>query len=120
MRAGVAGPCFGAPDAQDGAGRHGLARLVGGTGCRAVALDYDGTLAPIVPDPEAAVPVAGAAQALHRAAGVFGTVAIDHRPDPRVAAASGSLPSDLVVLASHGHERWPRGPGRTRRHRHGK
>jgi trehalose 6-phosphate phosphatase len=79
-----------------------------------LALDYDGTLAPIVLDPAAARPQSGARAALAAAAGVFG----------RVALVSGRAASSLVelldltardapavtVIGVHGRESWPPEP----------
>jgi trehalose 6-phosphate phosphatase len=53
-----------------------LALLVEHPERAALFTDYDGTLAPIVDDPQAAVPVAGAGQALGRAARRLGLVAV--------------------------------------------
>ena len=53
------------PDSHHAAGiRSAFAALLAAPGRAVVACDYDGTLAPIVENPELAVPVAGAVEAL--------------------------------------------------------
>ena len=76
-----------------------------------VATDYDGTLAPIVDDPAAAVAAPGAAAALAALAGRVGTVAII---TGRAAAAAVSLGGfaevpGLIVLGHYGAQRWQAG-----------
>jgi len=76
-----------------------------------VALDYDGTLAPIARDPSSAVPAAGAVDALVRLAGLVGRLAIvTGRPAEVVVALAGlhRVPG-LVVLGQYGAERWSAG-----------
>lgn len=64
-----------------------------------VIVDFDGTLAPIVPDPPGATPLYGADAALARLARHVGTVAIvSGRP---VAFLRGALPVDGLVLYGH-------------------
>jgi trehalose 6-phosphate phosphatase len=81
----------------------------------AVLLDFDGTLAEIVPRPELAAPAAGAAEAVAELAGRFGLVAvISGRPADEVAGLLGvdgvrylglygleaaSLPSEVAARA---------------------
>jgi trehalose 6-phosphate phosphatase len=80
-----------------------------------VALDYDGTLAPIVLDPAAAHPQSGAREALRGAAAVFRTVAI---VSGRAVAglielldlAAPDAPA-VTVVGVHGHETWSRTTG---------
>lgn len=74
----------------------------------ALIVDFDGTLAPIVPDPPAAVPLYGAAAALARLARHAGTVAVvSGRP---VRFLRDALPVDGLVLYGHyGVERLDRG-----------
>ena len=57
-------------------GRAGLAALLAAPARALIALDFDGTLAPIVDDPTQARATAAAAAALHQLAGLAGTVAI--------------------------------------------
>ena len=57
-------------------GRACLAAMSADPGHALVATDYDGTLAPIVDDPAAAVPAPGAVAALAMLAGRAGTVAV--------------------------------------------
>jgi trehalose 6-phosphate phosphatase len=82
-----------------------------------VALDYDGTLAPIVDRPEDAVPAPGVLEALARVARTVGTVAlITGRPAREVVALGGfaSAPglSSLRVLGQYGLQRWDARSGR--------
>jgi trehalose 6-phosphate phosphatase len=64
-----------------------------------VIVDFDGTLAPIVPDPPGAAPLYGADAALVRLARHVGTVAVvSGRP---VAFLRGALPVDGLVLYGH-------------------
>jgi len=76
-----------------------------------VATDYDGTLAPIVDDPAAAVPVPGAVAALAVLAGRAGTVAIITGRDARDAVSLGGLAEvpGLIVLGHYGAQRWHNG-----------
>ena len=50
-------------------------RVAGMAGRTALCLDFDGTLAPIVDDPEAAAPLPGTTELLGRLAGRFAAVA---------------------------------------------
>lgn len=76
-----------------------------------VALDYDGTLAPIVERPEDAVPEPGAVDALVELAGHVGTLAvITGRPADVVVALGGlDVVPGLVVLGQYGAQRWEAG-----------
>jgi len=76
-----------------------------------VALDYDGTIAPIVLRPEDAVPAPGAVDAVRRLAGRVGTVAVvTGRPAQQLLDLSGLGAVDgldrLVVCGHYGLERW--------------
>ncbi|MCU1673090.1 MAG: trehalose-phosphatase [Frankiales bacterium] len=90
------------------AGRAGLAALRADPSRALVAVDYDGTLAPIVDDPAEAVPAPGAAAALRslgcRVAVVTGRPAL-------VAVELGGLADvpGLVVMGQYGVERWSGG-----------
>jgi trehalose 6-phosphate phosphatase len=62
-------------------------QLTGQAGRTALCLDFDGTLAPIVDDPEAAVPLPGTPELLGRLAGRFAAVAlVSGRPAAWLAA----------------------------------
>jgi len=93
------------------AGRLGLAALLGDPQHALVALDYDGTLAPIVHRPEEAVPQAGAVAVLTELARRVGRVALlTGRPADVVVALAGlgRVPG-LVVLGQYGVQRWQAG-----------
>jgi trehalose 6-phosphate phosphatase len=93
------------------AGRAGLAALLAAPGRGLVALDYDGTLAPIVPDPAVAHAQPGAATALARLAPLVGTLAvITGRPAPLAVELGGldQVPG-LIVLGQYGRQRWESG-----------
>ena len=76
-----------------------------------VATDYDGTLAPIVDDPAAAVPAPGAVAALAALAARAGTVAVITGRAARDAVALGGLADlpGLIVLGHYGAQRWQGG-----------
>jgi len=99
------------PAARTAAGRAGLAALRDDPARALVALDYDGTLAPIVADPSAAVPAPGAMDELVRLADVVGRIAIvTGRPAEAVVALAGlHRVLGLVVLGQYGAERWSAG-----------
>jgi trehalose 6-phosphate phosphatase len=92
-------------------GRVGLAALLTDPARALVALDFDGTLAPIVEDPTQARATAAAATALRELASVAGTVAIiTGRPAADAAAFAGLTDgSDVLVLGHYGMQRWERG-----------
>jgi trehalose 6-phosphate phosphatase len=73
-----------------------------------VVVDFDGTLAPIVPDPSTARPLPATAAALARLAGGMGKVAVvSGRP---VAFLRATLPVDgLVLVGQYGLERLEEG-----------
>lgn len=75
------------------------------------ATDYDGTLAPIVDDPAAAVPAPGAVAALARLAGRVGTVAVITGRAAADAVSLGGLAEvpGLIVLGHYGAQRWQAG-----------
>lgn len=84
-------------------------------GCLA-AFDYDGTLAPIVPDPTAAIPHRQAVAALTALAGTIGTVAVITGRPARTAVELGGFEQaggldGLVVVGHYGLERWDAGTG---------
>lgn len=105
------------PEPRTPEGRDGLAALLADPSRALVALDFDGTLAPIVPRPEDARPAEGAVTALAELAASVGTVAVvTGRAVETVLALSGlgQAPGleGLVVLGHYGLERWD---GRARR-----
>lgn len=90
------------------AGREGLAALRADPARALVALDYDGTLAPVVERPEDAVPADGAVAALTALAPRVGTLAlVTGRPADVVVELGGlrAVPG-LVVLGQYGVQRW--------------
>jgi trehalose 6-phosphate phosphatase len=93
------------------AGREGLAAIAAGPGRALIASDYDGTLAPIVDDPAAAVPAPGAVAALAALAGRVGTVAVITGRAAADAVALGGLAAvpGLIVLGHYGAQRWQAG-----------
>jgi trehalose 6-phosphate phosphatase len=86
-----------------------------------VALDYDGTLAPIVTRPEDAVPAPGGIDAVRRLTARVGTVAfVTGRPLSELLSLSGldiawnggRAPESLVLRGHYGLERWDSSSGR--------
>jgi trehalose 6-phosphate phosphatase len=76
-----------------------------------IALDFDGTLAPIVNEPSAARPYRGVLPALRRLATGVGTLAIiTGRPAPAAVELGGfaGIP-ELIVIGHYGWERWEDG-----------
>ena len=92
-------------------GQAGLAALAQHPGRALIALDYDGTLAPIVSDPMAARPHPGAIAALRRLAPRAGTLAVITGRPAREAVALGGLDQipGLIVLGQYGRQRWEAG-----------
>lgn len=93
------------------AGRQGLAAILADPLQALVALDYDGTLAPIVARPQDAVPAPGAVQALTALALRVGCLAlVTGRPADVVVDLGGltGVPG-LVVLGQYGAQRWQGG-----------
>jgi trehalose 6-phosphate phosphatase len=89
----------------------GLAALRADPGRALLALDYDGTLAPIVARPSEAVPATGALEVLLTLAGRVGTLAlVTGRPADVVVELAGlaAIPG-LVVLGQYGAQRWSAG-----------
>jgi trehalose 6-phosphate phosphatase len=92
-------------------GRAGLAALLASPGTALLGLDFDGTLAPIVPDPDAARGHPGVPDVLARLAGHGVRVAIvTGRPAATAVDYAGvaDVPG-LVVLGHYGLERWEAG-----------
>ncbi|MEU1783958.1 trehalose-phosphatase [Streptomyces abikoensis] len=99
------------PEPVTEAGRDGLAALLARPERAVVALDFDGTLAPIVPDPERARAHPGAVPALARLAPRLGSVAVVTGRPAGVAVRYGGFAGvpgleHLVVLGHYGAERW--------------
>jgi trehalose 6-phosphate phosphatase len=92
-------------------GRDGLAALLSEPAAALIALDFDGTLSPIVADPDAARAHPGAAAALGRLAAVVGTLAIITGRPAAVAVELGGFADvpGLIVLGHYGWERWHNG-----------
>ncbi|HEY3978676.1 MAG TPA: trehalose-phosphatase [Streptosporangiaceae bacterium] len=93
------------------AGRAGLAALRADPGRSLIGLDFDGTLAPIVPDPAAARALPAARAALRRLGGRVGTLAvITGRPAAEAVEYAGlaDVPG-IIVLGHYGRQRWADG-----------
>ncbi|MEU9982457.1 trehalose-phosphatase [Streptomyces sp. NPDC050856] len=93
------------------AGRDGLAAFLARPGKALVALDFDGTLADIVPDPERARAHPGAVPALAALAPRVASVAVITGRPAEVAVRYGGFAGvpgldHLVVLGHYGAERW--------------
>lgn len=93
------------------AGRDGLAAIAAEPATALIASDYDGTLAPIVDDPAAAVPAPGAVDALAGLAARVGTVAVITGRAAADAVSLGGLAAvpGLIVLGHYGAQRWQAG-----------
>ncbi|WP_367043239.1 trehalose-phosphatase [Streptomyces sp. Je 1-332] len=99
------------PEPVTPAGREGLAALLARPGKTVIALDFDGTLAPIVPDPEQARAHPDAVPALAALAPKVLSVAVVTGRPAGVAVRHGGLAGvpgleHLVVLGHYGAERW--------------
>jgi trehalose 6-phosphate phosphatase len=92
-------------------GRAGLEALLAEPDGALIGSDFDGTLAPIVPDPGAAYAHPGAIAALRRLAGSVGTLAIITGRPVQEAVRLGGLADvpGLIVLGHYGWERWQNG-----------
>ena len=104
------------PTPRTAAGREGLAAIVGEPQRAVVAFDFDGTLAPIVADPDEARAHPGAVPALSRLAPRLRAVAvITGRPADaavRYAGLDGAEGLEhLTVLGAYGAERWDAATG---------
>lgn len=100
-------------------GRDGLVALLSDPAHSVVALDFDGTLAPIVPDPDSARAHPGAVPALARLAPKVGSVVVITGRPAGVAVRYGGFAGvpgleDLVVLGLYGAERWDARSGEVR------
>ena len=93
------------------AGRAGLARILDDPAGALLAVDYDGVLAPIVPDPTKSPPLPGVVAALARVAALIGSVAvISGRPVAVVRdycrfEREPAL-DNLVIFGHYGLQRW--------------
>jgi trehalose 6-phosphate phosphatase len=89
-------------------GQAGLEALLASPRQALIASDFDGTLAPIVPDPRAARPVPGAVPVLAALADVVGTVAVITGRGAAEAVALGGLDAvpGILVLGHYGWQRW--------------
>jgi len=89
-------------------GQAGLAALLADPGNALVVLDFDGTLAPIVPDPAAARALPAAVAALRELAPLIGTLAVLTGRPALKAVEYGSLDQvpGIVVLGAYGRQRW--------------
>ena len=92
------------PVPRTGPGRAGLAALLREPGRGLIALDYDGTLAPIVTDPAAARPHSDAGHALRRLAPLVGTLAVITGRPALAAVEVGRLNQvpGVIVLGHYG------------------
>jgi trehalose 6-phosphate phosphatase len=90
------------------AGRAGLAGVLVDPARALIAVDFDGTLAPIVQRPEDARPAPGAVDALRALADRVGTLAVVTGRAATAAVELGGLTdvAGLVVLGHYGLERW--------------
>ncbi|OII67374.1 trehalose-phosphatase [Streptomyces sp. CC77] len=100
-------------------GRAGLAAILAHPGKAVVAVDFDGTLAPIVPDPERARAHPGAVPALAALAPHVAAVAVVTGRPAEVAVRYGGFAGApglerLVVLGHYGAERWDAATGEVR------
>ncbi len=89
-------------------GQAGLAALLDDPGHGLIAVDFDGTLAPIVPDPAEARPLPAAVTALRELAPLIGTLAVLTGRPAAIAVEYGSLDQvpGIVVLGAYGRQRW--------------
>ncbi|MDO0927146.1 trehalose-phosphatase [Streptomyces sp. TG1A-8] len=99
------------PNPETKAGRDGLRALLAGPRGAVVGLDFDGTLAPIVADPEQARAHPGAVPALAALAPRVSSVAVITGRPAAVAVRNGGFAGvpgleHLVVLGHYGAERW--------------
>ncbi|WP_405582880.1 trehalose-phosphatase [Streptomyces sp. NBC_01190] len=100
-------------------GKEGLAALLARPERAVVALDFDGTLAPIVPDPEQARAHPGAVPALARLAPKVASIIVVTGRPAGVAVRYGGFAGvpgldHLVVLGHYGAERWDAHSGEVR------
>jgi trehalose 6-phosphate phosphatase len=96
------------PEPATAAGRSGLADVLADPARALVAVDFDGTLSPIVERPEDARPAPGAVDALRALADRVGTLAVVTGRSASAAVELGGLADvpRLLVLGHYGLERW--------------
>jgi trehalose 6-phosphate phosphatase len=101
----------GVPDPRTPEGRSGLAELIATPSRAVVAVDFDGTLAPIVARPMDARPAPGAIGALAAIAAVVGRCAVVSGRSATDVVELGGLDAvpGLVVFGHYGLERWSDG-----------
>lgn len=104
------------PESSTPAGAAGLAAILSEPARAVIAVDYDGTLAPIVVHPGSAVPHPDAVATMGRLAGVVGTVAVvTGRPVADVLDLGGMRDAAglerLVILGQYGLERYDAATG---------
>jgi trehalose 6-phosphate phosphatase len=101
----------GLPSPRTEAGRAGLAALLRTPSRALIALDFDGTLSPIVDDPAAARAHPDAVAALRRLAPLAGTVAVITGRAAPAAVELGGLDQvpGLIVLGQYGRQRFQAG-----------
>ncbi len=101
----------GLPSPRTEAGEAGLTALLRTPARALIALDFDGTLSPIVDDPAAARAHPGAVDALRRLAPLAGTVAVITGRAAPAAVELGGLDRvpGLLVLGQYGRQRWESG-----------
>jgi trehalose 6-phosphate phosphatase len=89
-------------------GRAGLAALLGDPRHALVAVDFDGTLAPIVADPAEARALPAAISALRELAPLIGTLAVLTGRPAVTAVEYGSFDQipGIIVLGAYGRQRW--------------
>jgi trehalose 6-phosphate phosphatase len=110
---------MGIPTPTTPAGKDGLAALLARPRDAVIALDFDGTLSPIVPDPDQARAHPGAVPALARLAPLVRSVAVVTGRPAGVAVRNGGFAGvpgleHLVVLGHYGAERWDAVSGEVR------
>ncbi|MFF9109408.1 MULTISPECIES: trehalose-phosphatase [unclassified Streptomyces] len=104
------------PEPVTAQGREGLHAVLARPGKAVIGLDFDGTLAPIVPDPEQARAHPDAVPALTRLAPKVGSIAVVTGRPAGVAVRNGGFAGvpgleHLVVLGHYGAERWEAATG---------
>jgi trehalose 6-phosphate phosphatase len=92
-------------------GRDGLAALLASPAGALIGVDFDGTLAPIVPDPAKARALPGAVAALRALSPLVGTVAVLTGRPALKAVEYGTLDEvpGIIVLGHYGRQRWQNG-----------
>lgn len=107
------------PEPSTAAGREGLRAFLDDPGRALFAVDFDGTLAPIVPDPEDARAHPDVPTALSRLAARIGTLAVITGRSAETVVRLGALDripglDGLTVLGAYGAERWDAATGELR------